>query len=87
VDYLSLGLPLLNNLIGELAEMVREENAGFNFVSSNTADLIAKLKTISALDVCRLRANAHEAFSAHYSYDVLEDTLDAVLADLGVDAQ
>lgn len=87
VDYLSLGLPLLNNLKGELAEMVRENRAGFNFVSSNTVELIEKLKNISAVDVCRLRANAYEAFNANYSYDVLKDTLDTVLNDLGVDAR
>ncbi len=79
VDYLSYGLPLLNSLKADTFELVRSENIGFNFDSTNIDQLITKLSSITSSEIANMKRESYSVFKNKFSGESFFTDMDQVL--------
>lgn len=81
-DYLSHGLPILNSLNGELAELVEAQSIGFNYPSGDAVALVATVRRLlqepHLVQRAGLRSKAlfDEQFDAAHIYPQFADYLE-----------
>lgn len=78
IDYLSCGLPLINNIQGDTWNLVNNENIGINY-ENNSEKLI---NNIMKIDISELKKKAIECFNEYFAKDIFEDTFEIVLERL-----
>ncbi len=78
VDYWSHGLPIINNVSADTAELVQQEGLGIN-LSESAARTIAAL---SEQELCALRCNVRHTFTARFSHQVILNRLAAVFSSI-----
>lgn len=79
IDYFQAGLPILNNIQADTANLVDKYGIGFN-VSYETIDIVAK--QISNIDIAQLlnmREKTNEVFQDIFSVKALEEKLQGIL--------
>ena len=57
-DYAAAGLPILNSLEGETADLISEHHAGESYTAGSVSSFIAALARLRVRDMARLRAGA-----------------------------
>lgn len=57
-DYAAAGLPVLNSLTGETAQLLAETGAGVSYAAGDAASLLTAVKSLQTLDWTRLVAGA-----------------------------
>lgn len=82
LDYLASGLAVINNLKGELAEMVDEYSCGFNFQSDSIEELIEKMRGMTIADVSLMKHNSQKLFKEKLSWSVYMNSMDSVMQGL-----
>lgn len=82
LDYMSVGLPLLNTLKGELWQVVERHQAGLNFTPNSIDDMIDKMKMIAYDDIRRMKDNTKAAFKNYYGWERYESLMDNVIGEL-----
>lgn len=78
IDYLSCGLPLINNIKGDTWNLVNEKKIGINF-ENDTEELIDKIKMI---DIEELKYNAIKCYNECFTKKAFEDSFESVLTQL-----
>ena len=78
IDYLSCGLPLINNIQGDTWNLVNNGNIGINY--ENDSERL--INNIMEIDISELKKNAIECFSEYFAKNVFEDTFEIVLERL-----
>jgi hypothetical protein len=74
IDYLECGIPIINNLQGDLHRIVENENCGVNVGSDGWID---KILTSSITSEMRIRA--YESYEKHFDIKSFERKLSTVL--------
>ena len=44
LDYFSFGIPIINNIRGDISKLVQDENIGFNIEESNIKEVVIENK-------------------------------------------
>lgn len=82
IDYLSYGLPLLNNLDFDTRKLVDLYNAGVNFDS--VEDAFKKIDSLSMYEYMLLRKGAQKLFEDCFSFSAFNDKMDEILTKRGL---
>ncbi len=82
LDYMSIGLPVINSMKGDLWDNIEAHNAGFNFSSRNIKGVIDKLLTITRDEIEQMRSNTKKVFSEKYSWDVYKTLMDEIVNEV-----
>lgn len=67
LDYFSFGIPLINNIGGDIEKIVEGENVGFNINSDNICDIANKMIIMSDDDYLNMRKHVHDSHVKHFS--------------------
>lgn len=76
IDYLQMGLPIINNLKGDLNDIISKYKCGVNM---DTDDYIYEI--ISEYDPT-MRSNARKAYESEFSNEIFNHALNKVIAEL-----
>lgn len=76
IDYLEMGLPIINNLDGDLSGIIRKYECGINTFETNF------ISQILSGDIIKMRRNARRAYESEFGEDVFRQKLGAVISDL-----
>lgn len=79
VDYLSYGLPFLNSLKADTFELVKSENIGINFDSTNIDQLIAKMSSITSSEIANMKRKSYSVLKSKFSGKSFFTDMDQVL--------
>ncbi len=82
VDYLENGLPVINNLPGDMAQIVYKERCGVNISDSDWLDQVL-VKSVNS----DIRVNALECYRKYFSKDMFETQLKKVVDEVIADSQ
>lgn len=82
LDYMSIGLPVINSMKGDLWDNIESHNAGINFSSRNIKGVIDRLLTITRDEVEQMRSNTKKVFSEKYSWDVYRTLMDEIVNEV-----
>lgn len=80
-DYLSMGIPIINNIKGDTWKAVEEHQIGFNYTGTNGKQLIDFIKTNQTIG---LRYSALEFFDQNLTYEVVRKKARESLMKAGI---
>lgn len=75
IDYLSVGLPLINNIGGDTERFVKEYNVGYNISNSNMKEMVKILSCISSEELEKMHKNAYCLYEEKFSPKAFEKIL------------
>lgn len=75
VEYLRAGLPLLNNALGDIREIVETNNVGVNIQKSDLDETVEKVLNISKIEMVNLHNNVIELYGEYFAKQDLDDIL------------
>lgn len=78
VDYFSHGLPILNSIPADTAELVERQQIGLNV----GADTAARVADMTAAQCLQMRANVRQVFDSTFALPVIMEKYDSLLRDL-----
>ncbi len=78
VDYWSHGLPILNNIGGDTAQLVAQYAVGYNL----TGEAIEKMIALSGKEMASYRKNVRHMFDAFFAKSVIDKKVEDVLKDI-----
>ena len=78
LDYLSYGIPLINNIQGDSFEIVEKEKIGFNL----TSDVVDKLTSMTNTDYLRIKKQTKEIFLKYFENDTINQKFDEVIKQM-----
>ncbi len=81
LDYLSMGIPLLNNIRDDTWTLVEEEHIGFN-VSDSQSDVL--INSIIDMNVKKMKGNALQTYENHFTPKSFMDTVKRVFEREGI---
>ena len=79
IDYFQAGLPILNSIPADTAQIVDEYKIGINVTHENIEDVVAKVINIDKAELLSMRENTHKVFDRLFSYEAFKDRLDKVI--------
>ncbi len=71
IDYLSMGIPIINNIAGDTWNLVEDENIGINF-DGDVSKIIQKIKEENSVEK---GINARNCFETHFTLQAFKDKL------------
>lgn len=83
LDYLSLGIPLLNSLWADTWEIVNSRNIGFNFSHENISDVVSKIVQYELVAFNHMKKRARNTFKDLYSWEVYCNNMKKILEEIG----
>ena len=78
LDYLSYGLPVINNIKGDSLSLVEREKIGFNV----DRDLKQKISSLSCEEYQTIKENVKKAFLAYFDRHCIDQKLDQKIKEL-----
>lgn len=78
VDYFRHGLPIINTIPGDTAELIRTRGIGVQL----TEDCHSQIASLSTQDLLDMRSNVSNAFREIFSYDKAEEKITGILTQL-----
>ena len=78
VDYFRHGLPIINTIPGDTAELIRTRGIGVQL----TEDCHSQIAALSTQDLLDMRSNVAKTFHEIFSYDKAEEKITGILTQL-----
>lgn len=82
IDYLSFGVPLLNNLKADTWEIVNDFEVGFNYTSTEILKIAEVLDDIDFKELQAMKKRARLAFENNYSWEAFVNNMDNIIKEL-----
>lgn len=82
LEYLAHGIPLLNSVKGDTAQLVENNKCGFNFAPNQIDVLIDKIISLDELAYGSMTNKAVETFNSNFSFTVFQKKLRSFLEKL-----
>jgi len=82
IDYFQAGLPILNSIQADTAQIVDEYKIGINITDENIIDVAAKVVNADAAEFLTTRENTHKVFKSLFSLEVFNQKLEDVMKGL-----
>lgn len=79
IDYLSYGIPLINSAKGDTWELVKNENIGINYTSSDIDEIIEYIKNLNQKDIICMKESAFNIFVSKFSWSKYREEMDRIL--------
>ena len=79
LDYFSAGIPIINNICGDVWSMVEVEEIGFNVSDENLPDQIERIVGLSGESYAEMNAAVRKAHERHFSIECFEDKMSQLL--------
>ena len=79
LDYFSYGIPMINNIGGDIEKMIIEEDIGFNISANNLKSCVADILKISEKNYLTLRRNVKFSHDKYFSIENFEIQLTQAL--------
>lgn len=79
LDYFSYGIPMINNIGGDIEKMIIEEDIGFNISANNLKSCVADILKISEKNYLTLRRNVKFSHDKYFSVENFEIQLTQAL--------
>lgn len=78
IDYLSAGLPLINNVPGDTHELIIKENAGFNWSEDRIKEIVNMVKN----ETMEMRKNAEIVFQKYFTEDCFTKQIKSIFMQI-----
>ncbi len=78
LDYLSYGIPLINNIQGDSFKIVEKEKIGFNL----TSDVVTKITSMTKEDYFQMKKQTKEIFLKYFENDTINQKFDSVIKQM-----
>lgn len=82
IDYFQAGLPLINNIQGDTAQMVVKYKIGFNVANENIEDTTISVVNANEQELMIMRENTYKLFSSHFSIEAFSQKFKDVIREL-----
>lgn len=79
LDYFSFGVPMINNIGGDIEKIVEEENAGFNITSDNISEITNKMLAMSENDYLNIRKHIRDSHVKYFSVSSFNDKFSTLI--------
>lgn len=79
LDYFSYGIPMINNISGDIKRIVDKENVGFNISIKEMKNCVENILSINEKDYFLLRKNVKSSHNKHFSIENFEIQLSKAL--------
>ncbi len=83
IDYLQFGIPLLNNISGDISQIVSQREIGFNMTKETIDAVVAQILSMTQSDYDAMRARTLTTFDELFSVECFEKQFYQVLYALG----
>jgi glycosyltransferase involved in cell wall biosynthesis len=77
VEYLSVGLPILNNAFADIRNIISERNAGINFDKEYLEETVERLLNVTVEQIEDMRRNCLNVYEDKY----ISQNLDSILSN------
>ena len=84
VDYMSMGIPVLNNLTSDLHNIIEKEGGGLNFSSQGLDRVVAQISELTIDDITKLKQEALDVYRRNFSQMAYERAIDTVLNEMSL---
>lgn len=78
LDYLSIGIPMINSIKGDTWEIIEKHNIGLNY----TGDSDLLFKKIQSIDYSIVRSNVYSALNNFFTYQAFENQIKLFLDEV-----
>ncbi len=82
IDYFQAGLPVINNIQADTAEIVDKYNIGINITNENVEDVAAKVANDNLEELIVMRGNAKKMFDRVFSIEAFSEKLNDIIKEL-----
>lgn len=82
MDYLSHGIPLINNIVKDSYNMVEENNIGFNISMDCLEKVAAEVCSVTAEEYRQMCMNVVSVFQSEFSTEIIDRKMDEVIQRL-----
>lgn len=81
IDYFHAGLPILNSIQADTANIVDEHKIGFNVTDENIKDVATKVANVDVAELLEMRNNIHKVFERLFSLEAFNEKLEDVIKE------
>ena len=82
IDYVSAGLPLLNNIKGDTYDLVKRYGIGFNLEDKLSDRDVESIAFATDIDYNRMRQNAVKVFNENFYCVSVENKINSVMMEI-----
>jgi len=82
LDYFSFGIPIVNNIEGDIKKIVEKNNVGFNISNENLNDVISDIICLDQNEYNSIRANVKETHKKLFSEEEYYKKMDSYLENI-----
>lgn len=79
LDYFSYGIPIINNIGGDIERLVDEENIGFNITEQNIKEIAKKISIIDLESYLRMKNNVRTVHMKYFSIEKFNKEMDTII--------
>lgn len=79
IDYFQHGLPIINNIQEDTANIVDKYKIGFNINNSNIDEIAIKIADCNKAEIIQMKNNTHKVFDELFSYEAFRKKLNKVI--------
>lgn len=80
IDYFQAGLPILNSIQADTAQLVEEHKIGINLTSDNLEFVVDQVINTDKMDLIAMRENTQKVFDSLFSYEAFKEKMDNVIS-------
>ncbi|KHL95999.1 hypothetical protein QW71_09515 [Paenibacillus sp. IHB B 3415] len=78
IDYFQAGLPILNNIQADTANLIEKHSIGINVTKDNIEDVAANVVALERSDILLMRENTKKVFESLFSHEAFNIKLEKV---------
>lgn len=82
IDYFQYGVPIINNIQEDTANIVDKYKLGFNITNSNIDEIAIKIADCNKAEIIQMKNNTHKVFDELFSYEAFRKKLDKAIGVL-----
>lgn len=82
IDYFQAGLPIINNIQADTADIVEKCNTGINVVDKNIKNIASKVANASNAELVDMRVNTKQVFNNMFSFKAFNNKLHNVIKEV-----
>jgi glycosyltransferase involved in cell wall biosynthesis len=79
IDYFQAGLPILNTIQADTAQIVEDYKIGINVSNENLNDVASRVKNTDLDELLTMRKNTHKVFDSLFSLNAFKKKMDEVM--------
>ena len=79
LDYFSFGIPIINNIAGDIGEIVENEHIGFNVNYLNYTQIARQILDLEWKTYIKIRENVCAVHAKYFSIEMFEEQLEKII--------